>query len=209
MRSERTTPDAVCAVCAKPFNTLSGARSKFCTRACFIASFEHWADRFWSAVSKTSQTPAYRPDLSPCWLWTKHINASGYGVFSKRGRLELAHRTAYGLVVGDVPPGLQLDHLCRVRHCVNPDHLEPVTNAENVKRGVSPFAEKARQTHCKRGHVFDESNTYRSPDRPHTRRCRTCVRDYQRVAMARKRRALREAALVETGNEACFENWRD
>ena len=83
-----------------------------------------------------------------------------------------AHRVSYQLVVGEIPEGLTLDHLCRNPSCVNPDHLEPVTTKENILRGVSKIAQQARQTHCKRGHPFDEENTMIV--RGSARQCRAC-----------------------------------
>lgn len=71
-----------------------------------------------------------------CWLWTAHVNADGYGVFRFDGQMGGAHRFAWRLLVGEVPDGMELDHLCRVRHCVNPAHMEVVTHAENVRRSA-------------------------------------------------------------------------
>lgn len=76
-------------------------------------------------------------DPDGCWIWQGNVNRDGYGRFSHQGRKLLAHRAAYMSLVGQVPEGLQLDHLCRVRNCVNPAHLEPVTAGENVRRGVA------------------------------------------------------------------------
>jgi HNH endonuclease len=70
-----------------------------------------------------------------CWLWQGALHSAGYGFLSVGGRNQLAHRVAYRLFVGPIPDGLELDHLCRVKHCVNPAHLEPVTTAENLRRG--------------------------------------------------------------------------
>ncbi len=86
-----------------------------------------------------------------------------------------AHRFAYELLVGPIPDGLVIDHLCRVRHCVNPAHMEPVTRWENTLRGGSFSAVAARQTHCVNGHPFDEENTH--VDRRGFRRCRACNRE--------------------------------
>lgn len=72
-----------------------------------------------------------------CWLFIGGQTGDGYGRFSVNGRLEVPHRTAYEMFVGEIPAGLQLDHLCRTRHCVNPDHLEPVTPSENIRRSFA------------------------------------------------------------------------
>lgn len=108
-----------------------------------------------------------------CWLWTGPLSDSGYGLLiEKRGGSQTnhrAHRWSYEHHVGPIPDGLVIDHLCRVRHCVNPLHLEPVTSAENIRRGVSFNGSK---THCKRGHEFTEANTgYQNGG---YRYCRTC-----------------------------------
>lgn len=131
--------------------------------------------RFWSRVEKTET----------CWLWRGTIMPNGYGTFtSERGGSALAHRIAYELAKGPVPDGLPLDHLCRVRHCVNPAHLEPVTNQENLRRGDGWTGQRARQTHCKHGHPFDEANTRIRPNG--TRQCRACAREQARRAYHRK-----------------------
>lgn len=90
------------------------------------------------------------------------------------GRTVPAHRFAYELLVRPIPPGLVLDHECRVRHCVRPDHLTPVTNRENILRGVGASARCAAQTHCPAGHPYDEANTYVRPNGH--RDCRECGR---------------------------------
>lgn len=105
-------------------------------------------ERFWAWVDTGG--------ANGCWLWTGMLSTSGYGQFGKR---IAAHRFAYEFAVGPIPNGLQLDHLCRVRNCVNPSHLEPVDPWENWRRGESPAAVNRRKTHCKRGHAFDEANT--------------------------------------------------
>lgn len=107
-----------------------------------------------------------------CWLWTRSCNGKGYAEIKLAGRRHGVHRLAYELLVGPVPEGLVLDHLCRVRRCVNPDHLEPVTNRENLLRGEGASAKNAAKTHCPAGHPYDEANTILRPRG--SRRCRAC-----------------------------------
>ena len=121
--------------------------------------------RFWRFVDKGGE----------CWLWTGSIQRGGYGMFLERpGKSVVAHRFAYRLLVGPVPEGLQLDHLCRVRNCVRPDHLEPVTARENTMRGLGFASANARKTHCKRGHEFTPENTRILTSG--SRLCRACRR---------------------------------
>lgn len=129
-------------------------------------------DRFWSKVERTES----------CWLWTAAVDPMGYGRFYvSPGRTGLAHRVAYELVVGPIPSGLVLDHLCRTPACVNPAHLEPVTLAENLRRGDRPHAGK---TTCPLGHALD----YRYPDG--RRGCRTCTNAQGRAYRARNREVV-------------------
>lgn len=120
--------------------------------------------------------------ISGCWLWTK-ARRSGYATCRYDKRMWYVHRLTYVLAVGPVPDGLELDHLCRVRHCVNPAHLEPVTRRENLRRGDTFAARNAAKTHCPAGHPYDKKNTYIQPNGG--RRCRRCHAD--RVAAARTR----------------------
>lgn len=110
-----------------------------------------------------------------CWEWLAFLT-KGYGQIWWDGRLQAAHRVVYELLVGPIPEGMTLDHLCRVRHCVNPTHCEPVTNRDNVLRGVGPSARAAVATKCVHGHAFDERNTYRHRVTGH-RACRQCAAD--------------------------------
>lgn len=109
---------------------------------------------------------SYIEDENGCWNYTGAINANGYGAILQT----VAHRYFYKALVGDVPAGLQLDHLCMNKVCVNPQHLEPVTQAENIRRRSEAI------THCIKGHEFTEENTYRRPNRP-ARECKTCRHD--------------------------------
>jgi hypothetical protein len=92
------------------------------------------ADHFWPKVNKDGPIPDYAPDLGQCWIWTRAHFKLGYGAFWYDGKLLYAHIVSYELEVGLVPAGLELDHLCRVRDCVRPTHLEPVTHLINVRR---------------------------------------------------------------------------
>ena len=99
---------------------------------------------------------------SGCWEWQAAQLSGGYGSFTLAGRTTVAHRFAYQYWVGPIPAGLTIDHRCCNPVCVNPDHLEAVTMKVNVLRSLTnPSAINARKTHCKRGHAFDEENTYR------------------------------------------------
>lgn len=110
-----------------------------------------------------------------CWEWTGRKQTAGYGQTFVGGRGVVVHRLAYEHLVGPIPDGLVLDHLCRNRTCVNPAHLEPVSNKDNILRGVGPSAINARKTHCRRGHEFTPENTYRRPSAPQKRHCRICI----------------------------------
>jgi hypothetical protein len=143
------------------------------------------ADRFWAKVDRRGP--------EECWIWTGALCALAFGGYGHLGRGRrgegnvLAHRVAYELLVGPIPPGLTIDHFrmnpgprnapCSTK-CVNPAHLETVTMALNASRSGSPFARKARQTACHRGHAFDEKNTH--VDKRGRRICRVCDRDDKR-----------------------------
>ena len=121
------------------------------------------------------------PDENGCWPWIAARTKAGYSWINWRCKPQLAHRVIYELIVGPIPEGLQIDHLCRVRHCVNPAHLEPVTNRENGLRGVSPAALHAAQTHCKNGHEFTPDNTLIRRKPKFARVCATCKRAADRA----------------------------
>lgn len=134
-----------------------------------------------------SKNPAWRGGLeryavepsTGCWLWLGYVDALGYGRTNQRlYGTGLPHRAIYERERGPVPPGFELDHLCRVPSCVNPAHLEAVTHAENIRRGAS-----ATKTHCAQGHAYTPENTRVTPQG--SRRCRACHREE-----ARKKRSL-------------------
>jgi len=155
--------------------------SRFCHNHHRIGTGTDPIWRFWQYVDREGPVPKNRPDLGPCWLWTKGQSPDGYGRFAAiRDHLWLTHRISYTLLIGPIPHGLTLDHLCRVRHCCNPQHLEPVPSLVNVRRGRRWESEK---THCPQGHPYDEGNTYASIDRygHYKRNCRQCAAKSQRA----------------------------
>lgn len=133
------------------------------------------AQRLWRRVDRSG--PLWNG--TPCWLWQGYVGKRGYGEIGADGggkRQVLVHRVAYELCRGAIPAGLVIDHLCRNRICVNPDHLEPVTHRVNILRGIHPPAMYAKRDSCKRGHAYAEANTflYRG-----YRCCRQCNREKQ------------------------------
>jgi hypothetical protein len=121
-----------------------------------------------------------------CWLWQGHLDDDGYAMLSVRSYPRRAQRVAYLAFRGPIADDLVVDHLCRVRSCVNPDHLEPVTNAENIRRGA-----RATASHCQHGHAFDVANTRVGNDG--RRRCRACGARHSRDTYWRKRARAEEA----------------
>lgn len=117
-------------------------------------------------------------DENGCWIWTGARNKAGYGAIGDGSKVRRTHRVAYEYLITEIPPGLQLDHLCRNRACANPWHLEPVTNYVNWMRGDQPVAKAIRENTCKDGHEFTPENTYYRKDG--SRRCRKCTLSYNR-----------------------------
>lgn len=114
---------------------------------------------------------------SGCWLWYGTINADGYGFTCINNKRKSAHRVSYTVYRGPIPNGMQIDHLCRVRCCVNPDHMEVVTQQENIRRGIVGENNRGK-THCLHGHPFDGDNLglYFKDGKMIRRRCRACNR---------------------------------
>jgi hypothetical protein len=133
-----------------------------------LAALPTEVERFWAKVDKSQG----------CWVWRGGLTGNGYGTFSiRRHKTVAAHVYSYVATVGAVPTGCELDHLCRNRACVNPEHLDPVTHRVNVLRGTAPPAVNAAKTHCVRGHEFTPENTRMKGRR---RLCLTCKRADER-----------------------------
>lgn len=122
---------------------------------------------------------------SGCMLWLGAINSSGYGQLWNGSRPEQVHRLIYKAQVGEIRSGEEIDHLCRVRCCVNPKHLECVSHRENMRRSNSVMGANSRKTHCKRGHVLAGRNL--SITKSGSRQCRTCIAMHARNKRARRR----------------------
>ena len=152
---------------------------------------ERLPERFWDKVSPCP--------MSGCWLWTGMLNGNGYGLKRRGGRgtgHHVVHRFAFQALVGPVPADLDLDHLCRVRCCCNPAHLEPVSRRENILRGIGPQVISARmrqRTYCHKGHPYSEENTWLNPTTK-KRECRECNRARARRGY-HKRMSKRRGAL--------------
>lgn len=131
-------------------------------------------------------------DDNGCWRWMRYKLPNGYGMIgTKHATKAYVHRVAYEAWKGPIPEGLVIDHLCRVRDCCNPEHLEPVTYSQNTLRGDTIMVRRANATACFRGHEYTPENT--KPDRSGVRRCRTCYREAQRRIYWRTERAKRMA----------------
>lgn len=159
-------------------------------------------ERFWEKVKKSDDG---------CWIWTGTMNTGGYGKFSVQYLQVVAHRWIYEQLIGPIPTGLQLDHLCHNRavalgmceggasclhrRCVNPEHLEPVTQRENLIRGIRSTNGNEKKTHCLRGHEFTPENTRVSYRRSVNgeRSCLTCARQWVAFYRARDKQKATQA----------------
>lgn len=154
---------------------------------------EERLDAFLRRVNRDGPVPVQKPELGSCWIWTSRMGHANYGVWwwsdNGKKRYTDAHRWLYLETIGPIPKGLHLDHICHNgdescprgdacmhRRCVRPSHLEPVSRTENLLR--------AQLGHCRRGHPYDEQNTYIDAG---NRRCRTCQREAVRRYVARKK----------------------
>lgn len=176
-------PNVTCNRCGSVFcvPAYRVEKAKYCSRECKSGDQE---SRFWEKVSVDPETG--------CWVWQgalqgkyyQHENG-GYGSVKWNKRVRPAHLVAWELVRGPVPDGLCIDHLCRNTRCVNPDHMEPVTNAENIRRGLI-----RRPTHCPQGHEYTDENTvYMSKGKGHKpyRACKICRERVQQQNNERRR----------------------
>lgn len=179
--NERSTTTLDATLCPSPHQIVGGDHGMAIHKPIPSLTASRTAE-FWTLVDKNHP--------SGCWVWGGS-KSKGYGSFYIRGHKNLrVHRIAYTLLKGPIPVGLTIDHLCRNRACCNPDHLEPVTNRENVLRGVGVTAVHARQTHCVNGHPFTPENTrphWRGGRRGHGRSCAQCERDSQKKRAAQRR----------------------
>lgn len=141
-------------------------------------------DRFWAKI---------KVDINNCWLWQGKLNDSGYGKMRINGKDMRIHRFAYELYKAKIPKGLVLDHLCRVRNCANPEHLEPVTRAENTRRGTAwkTSGDYSRnKTHCPQGHPYSGENLKvrkQGKGKYQHRQCKTCINEYKRKVYHRNK----------------------
>ncbi len=145
------------------------------------------ARRFWAKVNKSSGVfKLVQGEQSECWTWQSSMLPKGYGTTKYKGKGIAAYKLAYMLSIGPVPDGLELDHLCRTRRCVRPDHLEPITHLENIRRGICANREKAT---CLKGHPFDVIRKSGKRD------CSVCHKALVRAYHLRKKQEREQNAI--------------
>jgi hypothetical protein len=132
---------------------------------------------------------------SGCWIWSGILYSTGYGCLWIEGKSKLAHRVFYESLVEKIPTGLQLDHLCRVRCCVNPAHLEAVTGKENRRRGISPVGVNYRKTHCLRGHELSGHNIVIYNGMRHCKQCNS-IRSKKSIKLKKLKLALKQGEAL-------------
>ena len=201
-RSSRATCYVVkdCVVCGKSFRSKASADRRYCGRKCMAAAVLR--GDYSTGVEARPVMDRIAENIkidqdTDCWTWTGGLTTDsgkgngGYAKIHVKGKHCLGHIVTYEEYYGPVPEGLELDHKCRNRACVNPDHVEAVTHRENIMRSpISPCAINARKTHCKRGHEFTVGNIYPATRRKNgipvgvARQCRECIaiRDNKRKA---------------------------
>ena|SRR5215831_11213550 len=129
----------------------------------------------------------YLPDKeNSCWEWAGKPKSNGYGSITIKRKPHIAHRVIYEFSIGKIQDGMELDHLCRNRICVNPNHLEPVTHLENMLRGVGIVAVASRKTHCPKGHPLSGDNLHPYYLKRGHRQCKICHMENCRKAAARQ-----------------------
>lgn len=145
--------------------------------------------RFWAKVDKNGPWSLRKNYPGQCWIWTAYIRKDGYADFWLHGGMVASHRLSYTLRNGGINEHLVLDHLCRNRACVNPDHLEVVTNKENVSRGLMT-ARQVSKIHCSRGHILDQPNLVKSALVKNMRSCLACSRTTTKYTNSKVRKGV-------------------
>lgn len=212
MRPKASTPareSRPCEQCGGVFeiyrSDLARRPGRFCSLTCSGAAIARPRDeRFWEKVNKNGPIPEARPDLGPCWLWTASLNPQGYGKLSVSGESVGAHLWAYRRFVGTIPEGFHVDHLCRVRRCVNYErHLEPVPAGVNATRGMAPNMVISREGRCAVGHPLVTRTTGKRAGRSE---CRDCSNEARRARRALAPRVDRYAIACPNGHPRTPEN---